>query len=86
MKIEKYREFYKSVKGFNITKYLLSRKEGKLLSNIEIKKGRIARHKLNIIEEKAHIIATESEITRLNTRIIELKTRVTKIKSVLKLY
>lgn len=85
MEMKKTKEFYQKAKNFNLMKYMLSRKEIKLLNEIDIKEALIERHTLQIEVDRAHATALESAIGMLNKYIKQLHTDVKKVITVLEL-
>ena len=76
---ELYWKIYRSVKGFNLTKYLLDRKEEKLeeeITNkrdeIEFFEGQIKRDEKRIIDSGACIVIKEIEIKALEINISKI--------------
>ena len=79
MKFEKTKEFILSVKSFNITKYLLDKKEINLQNEIMRKEdeisffvGQIARDECRIVDSRSSIIILRKEIEQLEKDIKKL--------------
>ncbi len=82
---KKSKEFTQKVKNFNLMKYMLIRKERKLLDKKYIKEALIEKHTFQIVLDRAHATALESEIAILKKAIKQLDTDVEKVKIVLEL-
>ena len=79
-------EIIRSIKSFNLTKYLLGKKEELLENEMDAKDALIKIHEQQIIVDNAHATALESEIAMLKKDIKQLETDVKKVVKVLNLY
>lgn len=84
--MKKLKEFYQKIKNFKLTKYLLDRKERKLLNDIEFNKRMIESYERRIKDMYVSIERLSEKIIEKQELIKELETNVKKIQTVSKLY
>ena len=84
--MKKLKEIIQAIKNFNITKYLLDRKEKKLLQDIEFFKGMIKSYEARILAAKDRIEEYKEGIIEGQKVIKQLETDVKKVQKVIKLY
>ena len=82
----KLEEFFIKVKDFNFTRYLLDKKERKIMSEIELNEGLIEHYKEQIVYADFDISTAEEEIERLEKEIKELEKDAKKVVKVINLY
>ena len=80
------KRFFEKARGFNLTRHLLDKKERKLMTSIDLKKGLIEHWTREITMYEGSILVDKSLILQAEKEIIELEKDVKKVVKVVKLY
>lgn len=83
MKMLKIKDFFKKVKKFSLTKFLLDKKISSIKLDIEFKKALISEYSDDITMAEATIVVKNKGIKILNDEIVDLETNIYNIEKLL---
>ncbi len=85
MELKKTKEFIQKAKNFNLMKYMLIRKEGKILHEIDFQEETIESYKARSLAAQERIKEYKEDIIEREKQIVQLQKDLKKVKSVIKL-